>query len=81
MTFFGVEDCCSADRAKPELEPGSLIANAKVLSCGAKYFIRCGKAGQCCEDTARPALTGEAVANAHSEWLALDFNAQLAAGT
>lgn len=81
MTFFGVEHGCPADRAEPELEPGSLVTNAKVLSCGAKDLIGCGEAGQRCKDTARPTLTGEAVANADSEWFTLNLNTQLAAET
>ena len=81
VTFFGVEHGCPADRAEPELEPGSLVTNAKVLSCGAKDLIGCGEAGQRCKDTARPTLTGEAVANADSEWFTLNLNTQLAAET
>lgn len=81
VTFFGVEHGCPADRAEPELELGSLVTNANVLSCGAKDLIGCGEAGQRCKDTARPTLTGEAVANADSEWFTLNFNTQLAAGT
>jgi hypothetical protein len=67
VIFFGVEHGCPADRAEPELELGSLITNANVLGCGAKDPIGCGEAGQCGKDTARPTLTGEAVANADSK--------------
>jgi hypothetical protein len=81
VTFFGVEHGCPADRAEPELELGSLITNANILSCGAKDLIGCGEAGQRCKDTAGPTLAGEAVANADSEWFALNFNTQLSTGT
>jgi hypothetical protein len=81
VTFFGVEHGCPADRAEPELELGSLVTNANVLGRGAKDLIRCGETGERCEDTARPALTGEAVADADSEWFTPNFDTQLAAGT
>lgn len=79
--FFGMEHGCPADRAEPEPELGSLVTDANILSCGAKDLIGCGEAGQRGEDTARPTLTGKAVANADSEWFTLNFNTQLAAGT
>jgi hypothetical protein len=78
---FGVEQICPADGAEPELELGSLVAKANILGCGAKDLVRCGKAGQRCKDTPRPTLTGEAMADADTEWVALNFNAQLSAGT
>jgi len=81
VTFFGVEHGRPANGAEPELELGSLVANANILGCGAKDFIGCGEAGKLCKETARPALTGEAVANADSEWFTRNFNPQLAAGT
>jgi hypothetical protein len=81
MTFFGVEHGRPADRAEPEPELASLVANANVLGCCAKDLVRCGEAGKGCKDAARPALTGEAVANADAERFALNFNTQLPAGT
>jgi hypothetical protein len=81
VTFFAVEHGCPADRAEPELELGSLVTNANVLSRGAEDPVGCGEGGQRCKDTAGPTLTGEAVANADSEWFTLNFNAQPAAGT
>jgi hypothetical protein len=81
VTVFGVEHGCPAHRAEPELELGSLVTDANVLSCGAKHLIRCAERGQRCEDTAGPTLTGEAVANADSKRFTLHFNTQLAAGT
>ena len=81
LTFFGVEHGGPADRAEPEPEPGSLVTNANVLSCRARDLIRCGEGGQRGKDTARPTLTGEAVANPDAEWFTLNFDAQLAAGT
>jgi hypothetical protein len=81
VIFLGVEHGCSADRAEPELEPGSLVTNANVLRCGAIDLVRYREAGQHRKDTARPTLTGEAVANANAEWFTLNFNAQLSTGT
>ena len=81
MTFFGVEHGGPADRAEPGPEPGSLVTTANVLSYRAKDLIGCGEGGQRGKDTARPTLTGEAVANADSEWFTLNFNTQLSAGT
>jgi hypothetical protein len=81
VTFFGVEHGRPADRAEPEPEPGALVTRANVLGGGAKDLIGCSEGGQCGEDTARPTLTGEAVANADSEWFTLNFNTQLSAGT
>jgi hypothetical protein len=81
VTFFGVEHGCPADRAESELEPGSLVADANVLGCGAENLIGSGEAGQRRENAACPTLTGEAVANANAEGFAINFNAQLAAGT
>jgi hypothetical protein len=81
VTFLGVEHGGAADRAEPEREPGSLVTNANVLRCGAEHLIGCGEGGQRGKDTARPTLTGEAVANADSEWFTPDLNTQLSAGT
>ena len=81
VTLFGVEYSCAADGAEAELELGSLVTNANVLSCGANNLIGCGEAGQRGKDAARPTLTGEAVANADAEWFTLNFNTQLAART
>ena len=81
VTFFGVEHGCPADRAEPELEPGPLVTNANVLSCGAKDLVGWGEAGQRCKDAPRPTLTGKAVANADPEWFTLNFDTQLTAGT
>jgi hypothetical protein len=62
-----------------ELELGSLVANANVLSCGARDLIRCSEAGERREDTPRPPLTGKAMTNADSQRFTLNFNSQLAA--
>ncbi len=80
VTVFGVEDGSPTDRAEPEDELGSLIPDTNVFGRGTEDFEWSREAGQCCEDTARPLLAGEAVANANSLWLAFDLNAQLSAG-
>jgi hypothetical protein len=81
VTFFGMEHSCPAGITEPEPEPGALITDANVFGRSADDLVRGGEAGQRCKDTARPTLTGEAVANANAEWFAVNFNAQLAAGT
>jgi hypothetical protein len=75
VPFLGVEHGRPADRAEPEREPGSLITDAHVLGCTAGGLVGGGKAGQRRKDTSGATLTGEAVANADSEWLPLDVNA------
>ena len=62
-------------------EPGPVVTNANVLSCGAEDLIGRGEGGQRGKHTARPTLTGEAVAHADAERLALNFDTQLTAGT
>jgi hypothetical protein len=81
VAVLGVEDGRPADRAKPEYEPGALIAHANVFGCGAGHREGSREAGQSCKDTSRSALAGEAVADADAERFTLNFNAQLAAGT
>ena len=81
VPFFGVEDGSPTDRAEPEYELGSLIADTDVFGGGTEDFERSREAGQCCEDTAGPLLAGEAMAKADSSWFAFDLNAQLPAGT
>ena len=80
-TLFGVEHSCPAHRTESEPEPGALITDAHVLGCAAGNVIRSGEAGQRCENTAGPALAGEAVANANTERFAMNFDAQLATRT
>jgi len=78
-TLFGVEQVCPADRAESKPELGALVANAHILGCGAGNLMGSGEGGECGKHTARPALTGEAVANADPERFALNFNSQLSA--
>ena len=52
-----------------------LIAGANVFGCGTGHFERSSEAGQRGEDTARPSLAGEAIANANASWLAFYLNA------
>jgi Na+-transporting NADH:ubiquinone oxidoreductase subunit NqrC len=81
VTFLGVVNGRSADRAEPECELASLITDANVLGCCAKDLVGGGEAGQRRKDTAGSTLTGEAVTNAYSKWFTLDFNAQLSTET
>ena len=80
VTVSGVEDGGSTNWAKPEYESCSLIPDTDVFGGGTEDFERSREAGQCCEDTAGPLLTGKAVANANSTRFAFDLNAQLSAG-
>jgi hypothetical protein len=81
VAFFGVEQVGPADGAEAELESGAVVADADVLGCGADDLIGGGEGGERREDAAGPALAGNAVADADAERLALDLDAQLAAGT
>ena len=81
VTFFGVEDGRSADRAEPEYEPGSLIPDADVFGAGTEDFEWSREAGQCREDTTGPLLACETVTNANASWFTFDPNAQLSAAT
>ena len=81
VTLFGVEHRCPAHRTESEPEPGALVADAHVFGGSAANLIRCREAGQRCENTAGPALTGEAVANADVERFTMNLDAQLAAAT
>jgi hypothetical protein len=81
VSLFGVEDVGPADRAEPEPESGTLIADADVLCGRAKDLERSSEACQRSEDTAGPLLTREAVAEANSPRSAFNLNAQLAAAT
>jgi hypothetical protein len=78
VTLFGVEHRCPAHRTESEPEPGAPVAGAHVVRCSAENLIRSGEAGQRRENTARPALTGEAVANANAERFTMNLDAQLA---
>ena len=80
VPVFTVEDGRAANRAKPEREPGSLIADAYVFGGSADNLEGSRKACEYRERAAGPLLAGEAVANAHSSRFAFDFNAQLSAG-
>lgn len=79
VTVFGVEDGRSTNRAEPEYEPGPFIPDTGVLGGSTEYSERSGEASQCCEDTARPLLAGEAVTKANCTRFAFDLNAQLSA--
>lgn len=78
VTLFGVEHRCPAHRTESEPEPGALVADAHVFGGSAVNFIRSGEARQRRKNTASPALTGEAVANANTERFTMNLDAQLA---
>ena len=80
-TFFGVEHGRPADWAEAERELGPLVTDANVLGRIAKDSVRRGEAGQHGKDAARSPLASEAMADADSARLSLNFDAQLAAGT
>jgi len=80
VAFLGVEHGRSANRAEAEPESGALVAGADVLGCGAMDRVGRCEAGERRKHTTRLALTGEAMTNADFAWLAVNFDAQLAAG-
>ena len=59
LTLLGVEHVGPADRAEPESEPGSLVADPYVFGCRAEDLVRGREAGQRRKDAAGPPLTGE----------------------
>ena len=81
VSFFGVEDRRSANRAEAEYELRSLISDANVFGGSSGDFERGGEACERREYAAGPLLAGKAVAYAHASRLALDLYAQLSAGT
>ena len=77
---FGMEHGRAAHRAESEQELRTLIADAEIFRRLADHFEWRRKAGERREHAARATLTSEAVADADTARLTLDFNAQLAAG-
>jgi hypothetical protein len=63
--------------------PGEIIQQNYVKPFGhdSSFLKIRQKRQRPCKQTARPTLTGEAVANTNAEWFAMNFNTQLAAGT
>ena len=80
MTDFGVEDGRPADRAEPEYEARSLIADPEVFGGDAVDLEWRREAGQCRKDTACASLARQAVANAAANRFTVDLDPQLAAG-
>jgi hypothetical protein len=78
VTLFSVEHRRPAHRTESKPESGALVADAHVFGGSAVNPIRSGEAGQRRENTAGPALTGEAVANANTERFPMNLDAQLA---
>lgn len=81
MTFLRVKDIRPADRAEPELEPGSVVPCAYILGGNAENLIRCRKSCKGCKHTPCTTLAREAVTNTHSIGFTLNLNTQLAAET
>ena len=79
--FLGVEQRGAADRAEAEREAAAMVADAHVFGRGAGDLVWCGVTGQRGEHAAGAALAGEAMADADAARLALNLDAQLAAGT
>jgi hypothetical protein len=77
---LGVENSRTAHRTKPEQEPRSLIADAKILCGLAIYFERSREAREGSENTARASLASKTIADTDAARLAFDLNSQLAAG-
>ena len=71
---FGMKQRGSAHRTEPEDEPGTLIANARVLGRLTMDLVRRGKSGKRGKDTACSTLTGETIADADASGLAIDFD-------
>jgi hypothetical protein len=80
FTVLGVENSSPTNRAEPECEPGSLIPDTNIFGRGTEDLEGSGEAGQCRENTARPVLAGQTVANTHSAWLTFDLDTKLPAG-
>src|SRR5262245_26981218 len=81
VAFLGVEYVSSAYGTEAEAEAGAVVAGADVFGGGAGDGVGHGEAGERGEHAAGAALAGQAVADADAAWLALDFDAQLAAAT
>jgi len=79
VPFFGVEHRRSANRTEPEPELRPLISSADELCGSAGYLVWRQEARECGEYAPGSALTCQAMADAYSLWVALNFDAQLAA--
>lgn len=62
--LFGMEDGRSANRAEPESEPRSAVADAHVFGGFAEYLERSSEAGKRREHAAGPSLARQAMADA-----------------
>jgi len=74
IAVFRVKQRGPANGTEPEDEPGTLVTNARVLSCLTIDLVRRRKSGKRCEDTAGSALARKAIADADTSGLAFDFN-------
>jgi hypothetical protein len=76
-----MENRASANRTKPEAESRSMVASADVFRGGAGNGKGGGISGKCRENTAGALLAREAVANASTQRITLNFDAELSAAT
>jgi hypothetical protein len=76
-----VKNRASANRAKPEAECCSLVAGADVFGSGTGNGKRGGVSSQRRENAAGALLAREAVANAGTQRIALNVDAELSAAT
>lgn len=74
IAIFRVKQGGPANGAEPEDEPGTLVANARVLGRSTMNFVWCGESGKRGEDAACSALTGQAMADADTSRLTFYFD-------
>jgi hypothetical protein len=74
IAIFRVKQGGPANGAEPEDEPGTLIANARVLGRSTMNFVGCGESGKRSEHAAGSALAGQAMAYADASRLTFYFD-------
>ncbi len=79
VAFLGVEHGRSANRAEAEPESGALVAGADVLGCGAMDRVGAAKLASAANQLPSGA-DRRGNDRADFAWLAVNFDAQLAAG-
>lgn len=80
VPFFGMEHVRSADGAEPEPELCPLVSGANVFRGFAGDLVWHGEGGESREDAPGSTLASEAVTDPDAERLAMNLDAQLAAG-
>ena len=74
IAIFRVKQRGPTNRTEPEDEPGTLIADPRVLSRSTIYLVRCIKSCERGKDTAGSTLASEAMADADTSWLTFYFD-------